>query len=187
MSKFSVMTADPAWKFGDKLPGQGRGAERRYRVMTPQEIMRLTLPEMHDNAYLFLWRPPALTVEANMVIGAWGFTPKSEIIWQKLTKKGKPWFGMGRHLRMAHETCVLATRGRAKPLSKNVRSVFSAKVPVDEKGKYVHSGKPDEFFDLVMQLCGGPYIELFARKDRPNWVCVGDQAPRPMAIPSRPE
>src|SRR5437667_9319644 len=44
-------------------------------------------------------------------------------------------------------------------LSKSIRSTFAAKV-----GR--HSEKPEEFHWIVEQLCGGPYVELFARRQR---------------------
>jgi MT-A70 len=38
-----------------------------------------------------------------------------------------------------------------------------------------HSRKPDEFCARVERYCDGPYVDLFARGQRPNWVCWGDQ------------
>jgi len=77
-------------------------------------------------------------------------------------------FGMGRIVRGAHETCVIATRGRASKLVENldVRSSFFA--PVGE-----HSEKPDAFFAIVERLSKGPYVELFSRRQRPGWTCLG--------------
>lgn len=180
------MAADCPWKMGDKLPGKKRGAARNYHVMSVEELCRLTLPPMHDNAYLFLWRLSAMVEEAYRVGRTWGFTPKSEIVWKKLTKYGKPWMGMGRSVRVEHEVAIIFTRGRAKPLSRSERSILEAKVPVGADGKYIHSAKPPEFYDKVMRLCGGPYVELFARGPREGWVCVGNQMPAPMTLPSRP-
>lgn len=170
------MAADPAWKFGDKLPGAGRGAAKNYRVQTLDQIRGYPLPPLLDDAYLFLWRVSAMVEEAYSVVRAWDFTPKSEVVWRKLTKEGKPWFGMGRHVRASHETCIVATRGRPTRLSASVRSVFEAPVPRDAEGRYVHSAKPEEFVKLIEQLTPGPYVELFARRVRPGWVCLGDQA-----------
>src|SRR5262249_45164467 len=38
-----------------------------------------------------------------------------------------------------------------------------------------HSSKPDEFYARVERYCDGPYVDLFAREQRPNWDCWGDQ------------
>lgn len=175
--RFATMTADVPWKFGDKLPGNGRGAAKNYRVMGVESIMTYSIPPMLDDAYLFFWRVSAMVEEAYRVVRAWDFVPKSEVVWRKLTKEGKPWFGMGRHVRAAHETCIVATRGRPRRLVANIRSVIEAPVPRDAEGRYVHSAKPEEFYrDIVMKLAGGPYVELFGRRHRPGWVVLGDQA-----------
>jgi N6-adenosine-specific RNA methylase IME4 len=105
--------------------------------------------------------------EALRVVYSWGFTPKSEIVWIKFTPGGKLHFGMGRTVRAAHETCMIATRGRPQRKSASVRSIFDAVV-----GK--HSAKPEEFYDLVESLYDGPYAELFARRVRPGWSCFGN-------------
>jgi N6-adenosine-specific RNA methylase IME4 len=38
-----------------------------------------------------------------------------------------------------------------------------------------HSRKPDELFHRIEQYCAGPYAELFARQQRPNWDSWGDE------------
>lgn len=175
---FQVVTADPAWRFKDKLPGKGRGAARHYGTLSIPELMRFPLPPIADDAWLFMWRVSSQVEEAYQVVRAWGFTPKSEIVWEKLTKRGRPWFGMGRTVRAAHETCIVATRGRVRPLNRGIRSRFAAPVPVDEDGKYIHSAKPEAFYtEIVQALAPGPYVELFARRRRPGWTCLGNQLP----------
>lgn len=169
MPPYRVVVADVPWRFSDKLPGKTRGAERNYRTMSVEEAKRFALPPISDNAWLFFWRVSSMVEEAYEVVRAWGFVPKSEIIWEKLTASGKPHFGMGRYVRAAHETCVVAVRGRVQPAARNVRSRFSAPV-----GR--HSEKPKAFFDLVVNLCGqGPYCELFSRERKPGWFAYGDE------------
>ena len=174
---YDCIVCDPPWKPGDSLPGKKRGATKNYATLTTAEIMRFPLPKLADNAILFLWRLSSMPQDALDVVKAWGFVPKSEIVWEKLTKTGKPWFGMGRFVRASHETCIVATRGRFKVASKSVRSRFSANVPVGADGKYLHSGKPDEFFALVEQLVTGQKVEMFARKRRPGWCARGNELP----------
>jgi len=175
---YSCLIVDPPWKPGDSLPGKKRGAAKNYACLTTAEIMRFPLPKLSDDAILFLWRLSSMPQDALDVVRAWGFIPKSEMVWEKLTKTGKPWFGMGRFVRASHETCIVATRGRFKVASKSVRSRFSARVPVGKDGKYLHSAKPEEFFALVEQLVGdGQKIEMFARKRRPGWCARGNELP----------
>lgn len=165
-----VLVADPAWKFDDKLPGDARGADKHYRTLEPWEICRFPLPPMEDDSMLVLWRVSSLVEEAYDVVRAWGFKPKTELVWRKLTKEGKAHIGMGHYLRGAHETAIIATRGRVntKIVDKAIRTIFEA--PVGE-----HSAKPDAFYDLIERLLPGPYVELFARRERPGWTCFGDE------------
>lgn len=162
LSPTRVLAADPAWKFGDKLPGKGRGASKHYATMTVAEIKAFPLPQMQDDSILFLWRVAAMVEEAYEVVRAWGFKPKSELVWIKRTVNGKRHMGMGRTVRAEHETCIIATRGRPRIMDHGVRSTFEAPVGV-------HSEKPDEFYRIVQQLTLGPYTELFARKVRRGW------------------
>lgn len=193
-----VLVADPPWKFGDKLPGKGRGAEKYYPCLSLDEIKCFPLPPLADDAVLFLWRVSSMQQEAIDVARAWGFKPHSELTWVKtlpckrcdamgymlLVDDGdiaawcrecqgrgyKIAFGMGRIVRGAHEACLIATRGKAtqRVLAKNIRSVLHAPV-----GR--HSEKPKEFFDIVQGLFDGPYIELFARRERMGWTTYGNE------------
>ena len=75
---------------------------------------------------------------------------------------------MGRTVRGSHETCLIAVRGKPPVLSKSIRSIFDAPV-----GK--HSEKPEAFYEIVEQLSPGPYLELYARRQREGWTCLGDE------------
>ena len=202
---YRLLVADPPWPFKDKLPGSGRGAARNYRLLTIPDICSFPLPPIADDAALFLWRVGAMQREALDVAEAWGFVVKAELVWEKLRRCGAcagsgrssargeakrgllcarcaglgalPWFGMGRIVRGAHETCLLATRGRPTRLSASVRSSFSALMPTDARGRVVHSAKPDAFFRVAEALYGGPRVELFARRRRAGWTCYGDELP----------
>lgn len=164
-----VLCADPPWKFRDKLPGPGRGADKHYPTLTVEELCAFQLPPLADDCHLFLWRVSSMVEEAYRVVRAWGFVPKSEIVWLKRTVDSKRHFGMGRHVRAEHETAIIAVRGRPKVIDRSVRSTFEA---VAER---VHSRKPEEFYDLVERLCPGPYAELFARRHRVGWACLGNE------------
>jgi len=173
----SVMLADCPWKFGDSLPGNSRGAAKQYDVLDVESLKAFPLPPMADTSILFFWRVSAMVEEAYQVVRAWGYVPKSEIVWEKLTKTGKPWFGMGRYVRASHETCIVGTRGSFKVKDRGVRSRFSAPVPTDSDGKIIHSAKPDEFYALIERLADGPYVELFARRRREGWEQFGNELP----------
>lgn len=184
---YSVVVADPPWPFSDKLP-EIRGAASHYKAMTRKDIeMYLDQNFIVDIAMtplgnapiatmlapdctLFLWRVSSMQQEALDVIRAWGFTLKTELVWVKKTKYGKRHFGMGRTVRAEHETCLIATRGKPVTLNLSIRSTFEAAT-----GE--HSEKPIAFYEIVEQLRTGPYLELFARRQRVGWMCVGDELP----------
>ena len=172
---YKCVTADPPWRFADKL-GK-RGAEANYPCMSVEDLCKLELPPIADDAILFLWRVSSMQEEALAVMHMWGFDLKAEMVWVKCKNgviepddENDLAFGMGHYTRAAHETCLIGTRGKAIPLikSKNLRSVFFA-----ERGK--HSEKPEKFYELVEKLATGPYLELFARRHRPNWTCIGSE------------
>lgn len=162
---YRVIVADPPWSLGP-LPG-GRASADHYTVMPTADIYRLQLPPVQDHAVLFLWRLASMPQEALDVARAWGFEPKTEIVWIKQTPTGKSHFGMGAYVRGAHETCLIAVRGKKmRPKNFSTRSVFAAPV-------MRHSEKPEEFYRIVESLYDGPYVELFARRPRPGWRTIG--------------
>jgi N6-adenosine-specific RNA methylase IME4 len=167
---YKVLVADPGWMFNDKLP-EIRGAESHYRTMTLEQIKQFPIPPMFLESHLFLWRVAALQEEALSVIRAWGYVLKAELVWIKKTKTGKRHFGMGRQVRYEHEVCLIATCGNAMPKTRSIRSTFEA--PVGQ-----HSEKPEKFYQIVEELCDGPYAELFARRARPGWWCYGEELPK---------
>lgn len=163
-----VLVADPPWKFGDKLPGNGRGAEKHYACMSTPDICTMPHPAHGaTDAVLFLWCVESMQRDALTVVSSWGFVEKTSLIWEKLTTGGKPHFGMGRILRASHERCIVATRGKCPPAVRNVRSRFAASV-----GR--HSAKPDEFYALVEALYpDAEKHEMFARTRRDGWLQSG--------------
>lgn len=86
-------------------------------------------------------------------------------------------FFMGHCFRQTHELCLIGVRGKYTRLLENrsQRSVYVG--PALEK----HSQKPEELQDRLDIMLGSvPKIEIFARRDRPGWTCVGLQCPSTM-------
>lgn len=172
-SDYLCIVADPPWRFGDSL-GK-RGAAANYRTLPLHKIKfhpeYRPLVVAPTNAVLLLWRMSAMQREAFELMESWGFTLHSELVWEKSTVHNKDHFGMGNIVRGAHETCLIGVRGKVRAKHRSQRSRFRA--PVGE-----HSGKPERFFEIVEGLFPGPYLELFARRQRPGWTCLGKQAKR---------
>lgn len=172
---FKVVIADPAWKFNDRLPGKRRGAAKHYKTMTTEEICRFPLPPLAPDCVLGLWRVTAIQGDALKVAWTWGFNVKSELVWLKKTVDGGRWFGMGHTLRAEHEVCLIATRGKPRVKNHSTRSTFVTDVTGFSAMVGKHSEKPPEFYKIIEDLFEGPYLELFARKHRLGWTCMGDE------------
>ena len=76
--------------------------------------------------------------------------------------------GLGLTTRHNPEICLLARRGRARRIAKDVRELIIA--PARE-----HSRKPDEAYRRIERYAAGPYLELFARQRRPGWTVWGNE------------
>lgn len=165
---FRTIVADAPWRFADALPGDGRGAVKHYPTMDAWDIAKFPLPPLAPDCRLFIWRVAAMQPEALTVASAWGFVVKSELVWIKMTKTGAVEMGMGYQVRNAHEVCLIGVKGRPERLSKSEPSFFFA-----PRGE--HSVKPEEFYRIVKAVSPGPYVELFARRTRPGWTCLGNE------------
>lgn len=170
--KYNIIYADPSWSFNNKKCGGSMksGAASCYPVMGVKDICDLKIEGIAaDDCVLLMWWVASQPQEALDVVSAWGFKIKtmSAFNWVKKTKHGKPYFGMGFWTRAGSELCLLATRGKPKPVSHSVRSVFEA---VNEK----HSRKPIQVRDEIVKLCGDvPRVELFARETADGWDSIG--------------
>ena len=78
---------------------------------------------------------------------------------------------IGSWTRSNPEMCLLATMGKPKRLSAAVRQLIVA--PRRE-----HSRKPDEVYERIEHLVGGPYLEMYSRTDRTGWDAMGNQTGR---------
>lgn len=168
---YRVIVADPPWQYADQgsrmapnYAGRGR-RHSHYQTMSEDLICGMSSwvdGLMMTDSVLFLWAPHALVVDgtALRVADAWGFFPKQEIIWRKMTRDNKkPRLGGGHYTRVCTEPMLLCTRGKAASLVKShsIPNIFDAP-------RQAHSAKPDESYRLIESLFDGPYLELFARR-----------------------
>ncbi|MDX2225378.1 MAG: MT-A70 family methyltransferase [Rhodospirillaceae bacterium] len=172
------MLADPPWQFqnrtGKVAPEHRRLA--RYGTMSLDDIKALPIADVSASiAHLYLWVPNALLPEGIAVMAAWGFKYKSNIVWHKVRKDGGPdGRGVGFYFRNVTEMLLFGVRGKGK----DVRTLPPGRSQVNfiASRKREHSRKPDEQYDLIEACSPGPFLELFARGTRPNWVTWGNQA-----------
>jgi N6-adenosine-specific RNA methylase IME4 len=162
--QFGTVYADPPWAYTNRA---ARGAaENHYRTLSLTAIESLPVgPILAKNAHLHLWTTAAFLFDAERVVRAWGFEPKSSFVWVK------PTIACGNYWRLAHEFLILGVRGRASFRDKSQRSwqLFP---------RSRHSAKPEPIRAIIEKVSPGPYLELFGRKPAPGWVVFGNRIER---------
>lgn len=174
--KYRTIYADPPWQFANRTGKMAPEHKRlnRYSTMKLEDIMRLPVGDAAaDKSHLYLWVPNALLPDGLAVMKAWGFEYKTNLIWEKVRKDGQPdGRGVGFYFRNTTEMLLFGIKG-----DKN-RTLDPGRTQVNliRTQKREHSRKPDEFVELIQACSPGPYLELFARGDRPGWDMWGNQA-----------
>ncbi len=173
---FHTILADPPWQFQNRTGKVAPEHKRlnRYETMDLESIKSLPVSQVTMNtAHLYLWVPNALLPEGLEVMKAWGFSYKTNIIWEKVRKDGNPdGRGVGFYFRNVTEVLLFGTKGS------NARTLDPGRSQVNliRTQKREHSRKPDEIFSLIQSCSPGPYLELFARGVRQGWTLWGNQA-----------
>lgn len=174
--KYRTIYADPPWQFQNRTGKVAPEHKRltRYDTMRLDEIAKIPVSSVAaDKCHLYLWVPNALLPEGLEIMKAWGFEYKTNIIWEKVRKDGMPdGRGVGFYFRNVTEMLLFGIRG-----DKN-RTLDAGRTQVNliRSIKREHSRKPDEFVSLIEECSASPYLELFARGNRPGWDMWGNQA-----------
>lgn len=183
---YTVIVADPPWSFKDKLTMSKvkRGADANYETLSIIDLAELPVDKWASpDALLALWVPSSLLGQGLDLMATWGFEQKQILTWVKTTKgegvvelpteDTKLAFGMGRYFRGCTEHALIGTCGKMTQLikSKSERNVIlHPAMP--------HSQKPELLQDALERMVPkGNKLELFARRDRKGWTCVGDECP----------
>lgn len=186
-----MILADPPVPFetwGKRPGGIGsRAAEAHYSTMTWRDLFALG-PLIRDVATrdccLFLWVCQPLLRETLAMARRWGFQYKTKAFsWVKLVpKRGlTAHVGMGYWTRANTEDVLLFTRGNPRRIDPGVYQLLATLesdpygVPTVIAPVSRHSEKPEEVQNRIERLVAGPYLELFARRQRPGWTCLGNE------------
>lgn len=164
MKTYDIVIADPPWRYSFSRTNS-RKVENHYPTMTIEEIMDFDVPA-NKNALLYMWATAPKLKEAMMVIDAWGFTYKTNMVWEKHR------IGMGYWARSKHELVLIAKRGKFSPPepADRISSIFQA-VP---DHVHRHSRKP-KFLHDYLDKCYPDMskVELFARDAYKGWDVMG--------------
>lgn len=180
--RYRTIVADPPWAINwtaspdeafarPSVPGITRTKPLPYQTLSIEEIAAIPVePFADDDCLLWMWATRRVFREgqAARIARAWGFEPCGEVLW------GLRNFGLGGATGNDHEPVLIARRGKARPKSTSPLGVVFWRQPY-ANGK-IHSAKPDGFLDMVESESEGPYLELFARRQRLGWDTWGNEA-----------
>jgi len=186
-------------------PTQGIGACHHYDQMKTDEIAGVGAEHVRkisaDRCHLYLWATMPLLPDALNVMAAWGFSYTTvAFCWIKVNSKrfddaiqdilqptmidngrtvqnfldALTFFGPGFYTGSNIELVLLGTRGQPFAHAAGHKASQIIYAPL---GK--HSAKPEQVQDRIewMYPDATPRLEMFARRDRAGWICVGNEAP----------
>ncbi len=186
--RYQAILADPPWKYAmwEGSDAANGVATAHYQTAAVGDLGLLPVADLAaKNCVLFIWITWPLLPDCLDLISRWGFTYKTcAFSWMKadasqldmLRDDMTAYMGLGMWTRANSEVCLLATRGKPKRLNADVRQGIIA--PRRE-----HSRKPDGVHERIERLVAGPYVELFARQQRPGWDCWGNETDK--FVPTR--
>lgn len=163
-AKFSTIVIDPPWDWGDEgdIDQMGR-AKPEYGTMSIDQLLNLHVGSFADiDCHLYLWITNRSLPKGFRLLEMWGFRYVTCITWVK------PYFGMGNYFRGQTEHLLFGVKGSQLLKRKDAPTYFEA--PRGPKG---HSSKPLEAYPFIESCSPGPYLELFARSERPDWTSWG--------------
>lgn len=164
-ASFSTIVIDPPWDWGDEGDQDQLGRARPdYSTMSFSQLLDLPVGELADtDAHIYMWITNRSLPKGFALLEKWGFRYITAVTWVK------PNFGMGNYFRGQTEHVLFGVKGSQPLKRKDVGTVFEA-----PRGKGGHSSKPESFYDLVESCSHGPYLEMFSRSDRKDWVRWGE-------------
>ena len=173
MKKYQIIYADPPWEYKESGSGN-RVVDSHYPTMNINDIKNLSVKKIsEDKSILFIWVTFPRLEQGLQVIKSWDFNYYGlGFDWVKMSKNGKPSWGMGYYTRQNTEVCLIGVKkkpNRFKPLVRNILSVVHSE-------RLSHSEKPKIFKDKIVSIIGDvPRIELFAREKTEGWDVWGNE------------
>lgn len=162
--RFETIVLDPPWDWGDEGDQDQLGRARpTYATLSIDQLLDWPVPDLTaDNAHIYLWITNRSLPKGFALLERWGFRYVTCLTWVK------PSFGMGNYFRGSTEQVLFGVKGALELLRKDVGTHFEA----PREGE--HSTKPAAFYELVETCSPGPWLEVFSRHDRSNWVTFGE-------------
>jgi N6-adenosine-specific RNA methylase IME4 len=171
--RYHTVVVDPPWSyertgvtFHDASSGSFTGHGLPYRTLTLGQIADLPVRRLTErDAHLYLWTTQRYLRDSFWIAEAWGFNVASLLVWCKPIRG----WTVGGTFMSTTEFVLFCRRGSLQATRRVERQWF-------EWPRSDHSAKPEAFLDLVEQVSPGPYLEMFARRNRLGWDTWGDEA-----------
>jgi len=167
--KYRTIVADPPWAYRSTLPpwqgGEGTRSVVPYSTMGIDEIKAIPVADFADaDAHLYLWTTNTHIRHAWEIASAWGFAYSTLLVWCKQPRgfAGFPTYSC------TTEYVLFCRRGTLKATKRMDTTWF-------QWPRGPHSAKPEAFLDMVEQVSPGPYLEMFARRNRLGWDTWGNE------------
>lgn len=176
---------DPPW------PEHGggkskRGADRHYPLVKVRDMLSTIsmsgVWHPADSAHLYMWVTDNYLADGLRLMGDLGFRFVRTWVWVKLKADEDTGLsdeeladamtsGLGQYARGQHELLLFGVRGDGLAVRTTARDIGSVLPAIRTR----HSAKPRMVHDLVEARSHGPWIEMFARSERPGWRSWGNE------------
>ena len=169
MKKYDIILADPPWPYNSRRMAQNNGThiagiEDEYVTMSMEEMCSLPIANIKaKNCVLYLWATGPKMPEAFQLMKAWGFKYSTmAFVWDKRIPNP------GYYSCSQVEYVLVGKKGKCPARNKtNTRQFLS-------EARTKHSTKPEAIQDRIDEhWVDCEKLELFARRYRPGWDCVG--------------
>ena len=161
---YDVIYVDPPWRY-QFSETESRAIENQYPSMDLEDIKNIKVPS-EENSVLLMWATAPKLEEALEVMKAWGYTYKTNAIWDKEI------IGMGYWFRGQHELILVGVKGNFRTPDPENR--YSS---VYKERRAGHSKKPIYYYEIIEKMFpSGKYLEMFSRhKHNDKWEVWGNQ------------
>lgn len=168
---YNVIVCDPPTTFDlYSEKGNAKSAGAQYDLMSWPELEALPVGHLAQaNAVLLLWACAPTMPKSLKLMERWGAMYKTELVWRKVTRNGKPRMGPGYRARTMHESVLVGVFGNESQIHDAFPSLFDGVARA-------HSQKPKEFYEMVMRKTQGAYrCDLFSRETHPGFTAWGNE------------
>lgn len=174
--RFSVIVADPPWSY--RVGGIQGDVNDQYSTMVVSDLAAIPVASWAaEECILACWGTWPKLDEGIDLIRAWGFDYVTGFPWVKTVPTATGIVlrrGIGFWAQQVSELLLIGRRGdpRRKAVSP-VLGLLCGAMRQFYSPALGHSRKPANIQDRLEELFDGPYLELFARRERPGWSTWG--------------